>query len=174
MATITFKGKPIKTVGSLPKVGTTAPNFTLVRQDLSEAHLSDYSGKKKILNIFPSLDTKVCALSVKTFYEKLKNHPDVIVLDISKDLPFAQGRFCQAESLTRAEVLSAFRSTFARDYGLEIESGPLTGLCSRVVIVLDANNHVLYTEQVPEIAQEPDYNRALAALESQSAPTSRR
>lgn len=164
MTNITFKNQPMETVGTLPKVGSTAPAFTLVRQDLSEVRLSDLPAKKKVLNIFPSLDTQVCSLSVKTFYKELKGNQDVLVVNISKDLPFAQKRFCQTEHLVEVEVLSAFRSSFAKDYGLEIKTGPLAGLCSRAVIVLDENNRILYTEQVPEITQEPDYARALTAL----------
>lgn len=164
MTTITFKKAPIETAGTLPKVGAQAPEFTLTKSDLTDLRLSSLPKKRKLLNIFPSLDTPVCALSVKHFYQALSSHPDIIVLNISKDLPFAQGRFCKAESLAHAETLSAFRSSFAKDYGLEIKSGPLTGLCSRVVIVLDENNRIVYTEQVPEIAQEPNYDAALSAL----------
>lgn len=164
MAHITFKGQSIETAGSLPKLHTAAPEFVLVRNDLSETRLSALPKKKKLLNIFPSLDTGTCATSVKSFHSLLKGHPEVLLIDISKDLPFAQARFCRAESLSGNETLSAFRSTFAKDYGLEIKSGPLTGLCSRVVIVLDENNQVLYTEQVAEISKEPNYDKALASL----------
>lgn len=155
---ITLKGNPIETNGTLPK--GRAPDFTLVRQNLSEVTLKDYQGKKKILNIFPSLDTATCSLSVKTFNEKA----DCLVLHISKDLPFAQKRFCGAEGLDHVETLSAFRSSFAKDYGLEITTGPLKGLCSRAVIVIDEQDNVIYTEQVPEITQEPNYDRALEAV----------
>lgn len=166
MTTITFKKNPIETVGILPKVGSQAPDFTLVRGDLSEAHLSDFPKQWKILNIFPSLDTGVCSLSVKQFNQQIADYPNVVVLNISKDLPFAQARFCKAENITHADTLSAFRSPFAKDYGLEIKTGGLTGLCSRAVIVLDENNKVVYVEQVPEIAQEPDYIAALGALKN--------
>lgn len=164
MTEIKFKGKPINTSGALPKKGDKISDFTLVRQDLSEATLATYGKKRKVLNIFPSLDTGVCAMSVRQFYKKVPNADKLIVLNISKDLPFAQKRFCDAEGLVDVEALSAFRSSFAKDFGLEIADGPLKGLCSRAVIVLDENNKVLYSEQVPEIAQEPDYAKVLAVL----------
>lgn len=164
MANITQKGNPIHTSGELPKVGSTAPAFTLVRGDLKEATLASYAGKKKVLNVFPSIDTGVCATSVRTFNKLASGKDGVVVLNISKDLPFAMKRFCGAEGLENVEVLSAFRSDFARAYGLEILDGPLQGLCSRCVVVLDAANNVLYAEQVPEIGQEPGYDQALAAL----------
>jgi thioredoxin-dependent peroxiredoxin len=163
MARITLKGNPFDTSGELPAKGTVAPDFTLVGRDLAPKRLTDFAGKK-VLNVFPSLDTPVCAISVRTFNERAAGKPGVTVLNISADLPFAQGRFCGAEGIERAVTLSTFRSTFARDYGLEIEGGPLQGLCSRAVIVLDEKNRVVYTEQVPEIAQEPAYDAALAAL----------
>jgi thioredoxin-dependent peroxiredoxin len=164
MAEIKFKGKSINTTGALPKMGFKLPDFALVRQDLSEATLAAFGNKKKVLNIFPSLDTGVCALSVKQFYKQIPNSSKVIVINISKDLPFAQKRFCDAEGLVDVESLSAFRSSFAKDFGLEIAEGPLKGLCSRAVIVLDENNQVIYTEQVPEITQEPDYAAVLKVL----------
>jgi thiol peroxidase len=163
MARITLKGTPIKTCGELPEKGAIAPEFTLVAQDLSPAHLAQFPGKK-VLNVFPSLDTPVCAISVRTFNERAAGKAGVTVLNISADLPFAQKRFCGAEGIERAVTLSCFRSTFARDYGLEIVDGPLAGLCSRAVIILDEKNRVIYTEQVPEIAQEPSYDAALAVL----------
>lgn len=169
MTTIKFKGNPIETSGTIPSVGSLAPNFTLTRTDLSDLNLAAIGNKYKILNIFPSLDTGVCAASVRTFHQKLAKMSDVTLLNISKDLPFAHNRFCQAEHLNSAEHLSAFRSSFAKDYGLEMRTGPLAGLCSRVVIVLDGQNRVVYTEQVPEITQEPDYAKALQALEKQTA-----
>jgi thiol peroxidase len=164
MATITLRGNPIHTSGDLPAVGTKAPAFELVRQDLSTASLATWAGKKKILNVFPSLDTGICAASVKAFSARSDSLGDAVVLDISADLPFAAKRFCNAEGVEGAITLSAFRSTFARDYGLQIADGPMKGLCSRAVIVLDEDDTVLYTEQVPEIGQEPDYDAALAAL----------
>lgn len=164
MATITLKGKPVRTVGELPKLGTVAPDFRLVRQDLSEVTLATFVGKKKILNIFPSIDTSVCATSVKTFHQQTITLPDIVVLNISADLPFAQKRFCGTNGVEHAETLSTFRSTFGKDWGVGIIDSPLKGLCSRAVVVLDQNNRILYTEQVPEIAQEPNYETALAAV----------
>jgi thiol peroxidase len=164
MAQITLKGKSFNTSGDIPTVGSTASDFALVAGDLSEASLATYAGKKKVLNIFPSVDTGICALSVKHFNADAAGRDDTVVLNISADLPFAQGRFCGAEGIEDAVSLSSFRSSFAQDYGLEIVDGPLAGLASRVVLVLDADNTVLHAEQVPEIAQEPDYTAALAAL----------
>lgn len=164
MTEIKLKGKAINTTGSIPKKGAQAPDFTLVRQDLSEASLSTFGKKKKVLNIFPSLDTGTCAMSVRQFYKKVPNAQNLVVLNISKDLPFAQKRFCDAEGLVNVESLSAFRSSFAKDYGLEMVDGPIKGLCSRVVVVLDENNKVIYSEQVPEITQEPNYDAVLAVL----------
>lgn len=165
MATITFKSDPVTTQGTLPQPGQTAPNFSsLVRSDLKEVSLQDYAGKRKVLNIFPSIDTGVCATSVRTFNQKAASLTNTVVLNISKDLPFALKRFCGAEGIDNVETLSAFRSTFAQDYQVELEGSPLKGLFSRAVIVLDENNQVLYTEQVPEITQEPNYNEALAVL----------
>ncbi|MDC3953256.1 thiol peroxidase [Polyangium jinanense] len=162
MAKITLKGNPIHTSGELPAKGSAAPDFKLVRADLSEASLASFSGKK-ILNIFPSVDTPVCAISVRTF-NKLASEKGVTVLNISKDLPFAQKRFCGAEGIDKAETLSAFRSSFGKDYGVEITDGPLAGLAGRAVLVLDGDNKVIHAELVPEIAQEPNYDAALAAL----------
>jgi thiol peroxidase len=163
MAIITLKGNKIRTVGELPAVGSAAPEFRLVGKDLGEAGLSDFAGVK-LMNIFPSLDTPVCAMSVRQFNERAASRPGVSVLNISADLPFAHGRFCAAEGIENAVTLSTFRSTFAKDYGVDIPEGPLAGLCSRAVIVLDGKNRVVYTQQVPEITQEPDYEAALAAL----------
>lgn len=163
MARIMLKGNPIHTCGDLPAKGAIAPEFVLANGDLGDSRLSDYRGKK-VLNIFPSLDTPVCALSVRAFNQKAAGRSGVTVLNISADLPFAQKRFCGVEGLERAVVLSCFRSSFAQDYGLEITDGPLRGLCSRVVLVLDEDNRVVHSEQVPEIAQEPDYAAALAAV----------
>jgi thiol peroxidase len=163
MATITFKGTPIHTSGTLPAVGTTAPEFTLVAGDLSEKKLASFAGKK-VLNIFPSIDTGVCATSVRTFNKKAAGTAGVAVLNISADLPFAANRFCGAEGIVGAVTLSSFRSDFATQYGLKMVDGPLAGLCSRAVLVLNEANQVVYAQQVPEIAQEPDYEAALAAL----------
>lgn len=164
MATITFKGSPVHTTGELPKQGSQAPDFKLVRSDLSEATLATYAGKKKVLNVFPSIDTGTCAMSVRQFNKVASDLNNVAVLNISADLPFAQKRFCGAEGIQNSEALSTFRGTFAKDYGLQLQDSPLAGLCSRAVIVLDENNKVLYTEQVAEIANEPNYEKALKAL----------
>ncbi|MCG3197287.1 MAG: thiol peroxidase [Candidatus Omnitrophica bacterium] len=164
MATITLKGNAIHTCGDLPAVGSAAPEFSLLRNDLSTATPASYSGKRKVLSVFPSIDTPVCATSVRTFNQKAASLANTVVLNISADLPFAQKRFCAAEGISGVETLSTFRSSFAKDYGLEIADGALAGLCSRAIVVLDENNKVLYTEQVPEIAQEPNYDAALAAL----------
>ncbi len=163
MAQITLKGNPIHTRSELPAQGAAAPAFRLVKTDLAEVTLDDYQGKK-VLNIFPSLDTPVCAVSVRQFNQKATGRAGVTVLNISADLPFAHSRFCATEGIENAVNLSTFRSSFAGDYGLEIVDGPLAGLCSRAVLVLDEDNRVVYREQVPEIAQEPDYDAALAAL----------
>jgi len=164
MAEITFKGNPIHTCGTLPAVGTVAPAFRLTGGDLQDRTLSTYGDRRKILSIVPSLDTGVCAASTRAFNERAASVPDTEVLVISADLPFAQGRFCEAEGLERVHPLSAFRSpAFGADYGVTITDGPLAGLLSRAIVVLDGANRVLYTEQVPEIAQEPDYSAALAA-----------
>ncbi|MDG4553379.1 MAG: thiol peroxidase [Candidatus Competibacter sp.] len=166
MATITFKGNPIHTNGDLPAVGASAPDFKLVTADLNDVTLADFGGKKKLLNIVPSLDTPVCALSTHKFNEHAKTHPDTAILVVSADLPFAQSRFCGNEGLENVVTLSMMRSRkFAKDYGVLLEDGPLAGLTARAVVVLDGNNTVRYTELVPEIAQEPDYNAALAALQ---------
>jgi len=162
MATITLKGNPIETSGTLPQVGSKAPDFSLLKQDLTRVSLKDFPGKK-VLNIFPSVDTAVCATSVRKFNEVVSKQ-GITVICVSEDLPFATKRFCGAENLDKVIALSAFRSSFSQDYGVEIKSGPLSGLASRAVVVLDENNKVIYTEQVPEIAQEPNYEAALAKL----------
>ncbi len=162
MATIKFKGNPIETAGELPKLGSKAPDFSLLKQDLARASLKDFPGKK-VLNIFPSIDTSVCATSVRKF-NQLAAGKGVTVLCISEDLPFAAKRFCGAEGLDKVVTLSAFRSSFGQDYGVEMKTGPLAGLCSRAVVVLDEQDKVVYEEQVPEIAQEPNYEAALAKL----------
>jgi thiol peroxidase len=165
MAKITLKGNPVNTIGNLPEVGTMAPGFTLVKDDLSIKSLSDYKGQKLVLNIFPSLDTGTCAASVRRFNAEASKLKNTVVLCISKDLPFAQARFCGAEGLEDVHNLSDFRSgQFGKDYGVEIIDGPLAGLESRAVVVLDEEGRVVYTQQVAEIVDEPDYNAALAAL----------
>jgi len=165
MAKVTLKETITSdTSGELPAVGSTATDFTLVAGDLSEKNLASYEGKRKVLNVVPSLDTPVCASSARKFNEAAASLDNTVVLVISADLPFAQGRFCESEGLKDVDTLSTFRSSFAQDYQLDIVAGPLAGLCSRAVIVLNENNEVVYTEQVPEITQEPDYDSALAAL----------
>ena len=165
MATVTLEGNEINTNGDLPAVGATAPGFDLVDKDLNNVALDDFSGKKKLLNIVPSLDTGVCATSTKKFNDAAKQHADTVFLTISADLPFAQGRFCEAETIDNLKTLSMMRSkNFAKDYGVLIADGPLAGVTARAVVVLDADNKVVYTELVPEIVQEPDYDSALAAL----------
>ncbi|HPC97838.1 MAG TPA: thiol peroxidase [Bacteroidales bacterium] len=165
MATITFKGNPVKTSGTLPAKGTKAPSFSLVKSDLSTFSLADAAGKNVILNIFPSLDTSVCAASVRKFNELAAGKTDTLVLAISKDLPFAHNRFCSTEGIRNVITLSGFRDQdFGKSYGVDMTDGPLAGLYSRCVVVIDKNGIVKYTEQVPEIAQEPDYEKALAAL----------
>ena len=165
MATITLQGNACNTNGDLPKVGSTAPDFTLVDAKLNDVHLADYAGKKKLLNIVPSLDTPTCATSTKKFNESAAEHDDAVVLVVSADLPFASGRFCGMEGLDNVVPLSLMRGKgFAKDYGVLITDGPLAGITARAVVVLDADNRVLYTQLVPEIADEPDYDAALAAL----------
>ncbi len=165
MATITLKSNEIHTNGELPAVGSTAPDFHLVDKDLNDVRLGDFKGKKKLLNIVPSLDTSVCATSARKFNEYIKGRSDLVVLTISADLPFAQGRFCQSEGLSNVVTLSMMRSrNFAKDYGVLIQDGPLAGITARAIVVLDEQDRVVYTELVPEIAQEPNYDKALAAL----------
>ncbi|HRG03068.1 MAG TPA: thiol peroxidase [Paludibacteraceae bacterium] len=158
MATTNFKGNPVKTNGELPKVGDKAPDFKLVKGDLSEVTLADFAGKKLILNIFPSIDTGVCATSVRKF-NQIASEKGITVLCVSKDLPFAASRFCGAEGLNDVITASDFRyNNFATDYGVLMEDGPLKGLCARSVVALDENGVVTYAELVPEITIEPDYN----------------
>ncbi len=165
MATITLKGNAIQTKGNLPSRGSKAPEFSLVGKDLSESKLGDYLGNRIVLNIFPSLDTSTCATSVRKFNELASNLDNTKVLCISRDLPFAQNRFCGAEGLDNVITLSDFRAgAFGKDYNLEIQHGALAGLHSRVVIVLDEEGKVIYSQQVPEIVDEPDYEAALKAL----------
>ena len=165
MASITLGGNSINTSGELPKVGSQAPSFSLVKNDLSMATLADFAGSKLVLNIFPSVDTGTCAASVRKFNENAASLSNTKVLCISRDLPFAQKRFCGAEGLENVENLSDFNTgKFGKDYGLEITDSVLSGLHSRVVIVLDEKGIVKYAEQVPEIADEPNYEAALASL----------
>lgn len=164
MADIKLGGNAIHTVGELPKKGDKAPDFKLTRGDLKDVSLADYAGKKKILNILPSLDTGVCAKSARRFNEEAAKLGNTVILTISNDLPFAQKRFCEAEGIREVVPLSELRSRdFGEAYGVRIADGPMAGLMSRAVLVLDENDVVLHAEQVPEIAQEPDYAAALAA-----------
>jgi thiol peroxidase len=166
MAEITLQGDPINTVGFLPPIGEQAPNFNLVAADLSDKKLSDFRGKKVVLNIFPSIDTDVCAASVRKFNEEAAARDDTVVLCISADLPFAAGRFCGAEGLEDVVTLSDFRNhTFGDDYGMRIVDGPIAGLLGRAVVVVDEQGTVIYEELVPEIAQEPNYHAAMQALD---------
>ena len=165
MASITLGGNPIHTSGELPKVGTKMADFKLVNTDLSVVSLSDFAGKKLVLNIFPSIDTGTCAASVRKFNESASKLSNTNVLCISRDLPFAQKRFCGAEGLENVINLSDFQTgAFGKSNGLEILDGPLAGLHSRAIIVLDENGTITHTEQVPEIANEPNYEAALAVL----------
>ena len=165
MAKITLRGAPFNTNGDLPKVGSPAPDFKLTSGELNDVSLADFKGKKKLLNIVPSLDTPVCATSTKKFNEHAKGRQDVVMLIVSADLPFAQGRFCTGEKLENVVPVSMMRNrNFAKDYGVLIQDGPLAGITARAVVVIDANDKVVYSELVPEIAQEPDYQKALAAL----------
>ena len=167
MARITLGGAPVETIGTLPAVGTMAPDFLLTREDLSDATLADFKGKRIILNIVPSLDTGVCAASARAFDKAVSSLEGVVLLTVSCDLPFAMSRFCKAEGLGNVISLSQLRTRdFGRDWGVEIISGPLEGLLSRAVVVLDSETRVVYTEQVPEIKQEPDYDKALAAVKA--------
>jgi thiol peroxidase len=165
MSKTAFQGKSVKLSGDLPDVGSQAPDFKLVAKDLSNKSLGDFAGKKKLLSIVPSLDTGVCAASTKRFNEAMAGKTDAVALVISADLPFAMGRFCDAEGITNVVSLSMMRSrNFAKDYGVLIKSGPLAGITARAVVVLDENDKVVYSQLVPEITEEPDYDAALAAL----------
>ncbi|WP_126651349.1 thiol peroxidase [Chryseobacterium aureum] len=162
--TITLKGNEVHTIGTLPSVGTTVKDFALVDSGLAVKTLETFAGKKKVFNIFPSIDTPTCAASSRKFNEEASKLDNTVIINVSKDLPFALGRFCAAEGLNNVETLSDFRSNFGDDYEVTITDSPLKGLLSRAVIVTDENNKVIYTEQVPEIADEPNYEAALAAL----------
>lgn len=163
--TVQLKGNPLSVVGQLPKAGESAKPFTLLAKDLSDVSLSNYAGKRKVLNIFPSIDTGVCATSVRTFNQLAGDIQNTVVLCISADLPFAQARFCGAEGLENVVTLSTFRGTdFKKDYGVEMLDGPLKGLTARAVVVLDEQDKVIYSELVKEITTEPDYDAALVSL----------
>ena len=165
MARITFKGNPINTAGTLPAVGSKAPDFKLTKTDLSDVGLKDFAGKKIVLNIFPSIDTGVCATSVRKFNQEASTLPNAVVVGVSRDLPFAHKRFCGAEGIDKVVTTSDLRDgSFGKSYGVTMTEGPLAGLLSRSVVVVDEKGTVVYTEQVPEITQEPDYAKAIAAL----------
>ena len=165
MAKTAFKGNEVQTIGSLPSVGSKAPDFKLVSGELSEVKLSDYKGKNVVLNIFPSLDTGVCATSVRKFNEKAGSLDNTVVLGVSADLPFASSRFCSTEGIKNTTALSTFRdSSFANDYGVLMTDGPLKGLSARAVVVVNPEGNVIYNELVPEITQEPDYNSAIDSI----------
>jgi len=165
MASITFRGSPVATIGDLPAPGTAAPDFRLVDTDLSEVSLRDFAGRTVVLNIFPSIDTGVCATSVRKFNERAAELPDATVLCVSKDLPFAQKRFCGAEGIANVRTLSAFRDEdFGRAYGVTMSDGPLRGLLARAIVVIDGEGRVVHRQLVLEIAEEPDYDGAIAAV----------
>ncbi len=167
METIYFKGEPCHTYGTVPTVGTQAPKFKLTGSDLSEVCSCQFAGKRIVLNIFPSLDTPVCAMSVRKFNKEAADLPDTVVINVSNDLPFAMGRFCAAEGIDNAIVASAFRSPdFAEQYGLTIVDGPLAGLLARAVIVIDEKNNIIYRDLVNEITDEPYYKGAVDILKN--------
>jgi thiol peroxidase len=169
MSVITFKGISVRTNGKLPETGVQAPDFVLVQTDLSEVSLTAFKGKKVLLNIFPSLDTGVCAASVRRFNKEVVALDNTLVLAISKDLPFAHARFCTIEGIENVKALSAFRyPEFERDYGLLMIDGPLKGLLARAVVTINEAGNVVYTELVPEITQEPDYNAAIASIRGET------
>ena len=163
MAQTALGGNPVHTVGDLPEIGST-PSFSLTQGNLQELTPADLAGKRVVLNIFPSVDTPTCATSVRTFNERASSLDNTVVLCVSADLPFAQGRFCGAEGLTNVQTASSFRSSFGSDFGVTLADGVLAGLLARAVVVLDEDGKVTYTELVPEIAKEPDYDAAIAAL----------
>ena len=165
MAQVTFKGKAVNTVGELPKIGSQAPDFLLTKTDLSDITLKDVAGKRVVLNIFPSVDTSVCAMSVRRFNAEISKVDNAVVLCISRDLPFAHARFCGAEGLDNVVSVSELRNLdFGKSYGMQIVDGPLAGLLARAVVILDVNGKVLYTQLVPEITEEPDYDAAMNIL----------
>lgn len=165
MSTVTLQGKPFNTIGALPKIGSQGPDFTLTKTDLTELPMKQCLGKRTLLNIFPSLDTPTCAMSVRHFNEEASKLDNIAILCVSADLPFAQKRFCAAENINNVMTVSTFRHPeFGVKYGVAIKDGPLSGLMSRAIIILDEKGKVLYTQHVSELANEPDYQAALAAL----------
>lgn len=166
MALITLGGNPTNTIGELPNTGTKTPDFTLTTTELSTSSLSDFTGSNLVLNIFPSVDTGVCATSIRTFNKTASSLENTKVLCISRDLPFAQGRFCGAEGIENVIMLSDFADgSFGKSYGVEITEGPFNNLHSRAIVVVNPSGEVVYTEQVPEVGQEPNYEKALAAIQ---------
>ena len=164
MTTVTFKGTPVRVDGHFPQKNEQAPAFSLVNKTLEDVSLSSLSGLRKVLNIFPSIDTGVCAASAREFNKEASSLENTVVINVSRDLPFALSRFCAAEGLDNVEVLSDFRGNFGEDYGVTLDDSPLRGLLSRAVVALDEKGTVIYTEQVPEIGQEPNYEAAIEAL----------
>lgn len=165
MANITHRGNPVHTIGELPAVGSRAPDFRLTDAGLNDVTLADFRGKKKLLNIFPSIDTPTCALSTRKFNEHAAKHPNAAILMVSADLPFAHQHFCSVENTHNVKTLSMLRDRdFARDYGVLLLDGLYQGITARAIVVIDENDKVVYTELVPEIRQEPNYEQALAAL----------
>lgn len=164
MASVTLKGNPVQLVGELPSIGSKAPGTLGTTAALEDVSLDAFAGKALVLNIFPSIDTGVCAASVREFNQRAAGHDNVAVLCVSADLPFALKRFCGAEGIEGVSVISTFRSSLGDDYGVRMTSGPLAGLLARAVVVVNANGEVVYTELVPEIGQEPDYEKALASV----------
>lgn len=165
MSNITLHGEAIETIGELPQIGTTAPDFNIVKADLSEATLKDYTGKRLIINIFPSIDTPTCATAVRKFNQAASDLKNTAIVCVSADLPFAGARFCGAEGIENVETASTFRSlSFGEDYGVTITTGVLKGLLSRAIVVIDESGKIIYTEQVPEIGDEPNYDAAIAVL----------
>jgi len=165
MAEITHRGNPVHTIGDLPKVGSPAPDFVLTDAELKDVSLADFKGRKKLLNIFPSIDTPTCAMSTRKFNEHAAKHPEAVIIMVSADLPFAQQHFCSVENTHNVKTLSMMRDrNFAKDYGVLLLDGTFRGITARAVVVIDENDKVVYTELVPEIRQEPNYEMALAAL----------
>jgi thiol peroxidase len=164
MATITFQGKPINTCGELPSVGSKAPDFKLTNRKMWDVSLADFAGKRKLLNIVPSLDTPTCQTSTRKFNEKAAHLENTEVFVVSADLPFAQARFCEVDGIKHLSALSTFRSSFAHDYGVQLLDSILAGLTARAIVIIDEHDTVIYTQLVAEIADEPDYASALAVL----------
>ena len=164
MAQTALRGNPVQTVGDLPAVGSPVPSFTVTGNNLADVTAADFAGKNLVLNIFPSIDTPTCATSVRTFNQRAADLGDTVVLCVSADLPFAQNRFCGAEGIENVKTASTFRGNFGEQFGVTLAEGPMAGLMARAVVVVDAKGNVVHSQLVPEIAQEPDYDAAIAAL----------